>query len=271
MIEKPNTPPPLSKLPMPPPISVGSFPFPEIWTAEIAALAKEHAREMYPNEVSGIVTKDCKYERLDNKSKEPTEEVGVSDEDAIRISSAAVYFHSHPNGPACPSLSDMWLQMQLEIPFVIYCVDTNDLFCWGHGLHKPPLLGRAFRHGIFDCYSLVRDWFKEEKGVELIDRPREWDWWLHGENFYERHFSEAGFMKIPKEEATQIGDALLFKFNYRVIMHAAIVVEKDLLLHHISGQYPYDPTRLSATVPRTRWVRHALTGMRYVGRVEDAS
>lgn len=282
MIEKPSIP-AVSRKPVPLPTDIvaqhqasqpgaSSRAMPILWTPDVMALAKAHARDVFPEEASGIVTRDGVYQRLTNRSKTPTEEVGVSDEDMVKLAEAAMYFHSHPNGPACPSMADMRLQMQLEIPFAIYSVDTNDLFAWGDSLHKPPLIGRAFRHGISDCYSLVRDWFLQEKGVTLIDRPREWDWWLNGtDNFYDDGFKEAGFIKIPKEEATQKGDALLFQFKYKVIMHAAIVVDKDLLLHHISGQYPYDPSRISGTVPRLRWVRHAVTGMRYVGGQTDGA
>ena len=39
-------------------------------------------------------------------------------------------------------------------------------------IYKPPLLGREWVWGVTDCWSLVVDWYKEEKGIKLKDYQR---------------------------------------------------------------------------------------------------
>ena len=69
-------------------------------------------------------------------------------------------------------------------------------------------------------------------------------------------FTALGFERISPQEAIQPGDVLLFAFRFGVPMHGAVVVDRDLLMHHSAGQRAYDRTRLSATlVPRLRYER----------------
>jgi cell wall-associated NlpC family hydrolase len=158
----------------------------------------------------------------------------------------------------------MRYQMQLAIPFVVMCWPLYDVFWWGDQLAPSPLIGRGFRHGVHDCYSLLRDYYVEKFGVRLIDEPRDWNWWddKQGLDLYRQHFDAAGFRVIDKREATQVGDGLLMSFNYRVPMHGAVVWDNDLILHHPAGMKPVDPTRLSVVAPRSRFIRHVALALR---------
>jgi proteasome lid subunit RPN8/RPN11 len=236
--------------------------FPEAWTQEVAEAAYNHAAEVYPHEAAGIVERGA-YVRLDNRSTTPGEDVKLSDEELVRVAQAEVFFHSHPDAPGVPSEHDMVYQKQLGVPFVVMCLPIYDCFAWGDTLARAPIMGRGFRHGVHDCYSLVRDWYREAGIVDLDEWPRGWEWWTRaGQNLYRDNFEATGFQQIPVSEATQRGDGLLFAFNYKVPMHAALVVDKDLLLHHASGSRAVDATRLSTLVPRLRLVRHAVMAVR---------
>jgi proteasome lid subunit RPN8/RPN11 len=239
----------------------GSPSFPASWTPQVFEAAYQHAIEAYPKEAAGMVV-DGDYVRLDNLSTSPDHDVVLSDADLIRVANAELFFHSHPDAPACPSEQDMLYQEQLGIPFVVICLPVFDLFCWGDMLQRAPLLGRSFRHGINDCYSLVRDFYDEYGIAQLPGKARGWGWWNKNQNLYVENFERANFVAIPPDEAVRNGDLLLFKFTFPVPMHAAIVIERDLLMHHMSGDKPYDPTRLSVAVPRTRLIRHAVMGLR---------
>ena len=148
---------------------------PAAWTDDMHEAAKAHAAESYPSEAVGIVERG-QYVRLDNRSAEPTKDVHLSDEDLMRVASADVFFHSHPDGIGSPSSTDMVYQQQLGIPFVVIVWPLYDVFWWGDSLARAPLIGRGFRHGVHDCMSLIRDHF-QGKGVVFADHPREWDWW----------------------------------------------------------------------------------------------
>jgi proteasome lid subunit RPN8/RPN11 len=236
---------------------------PAAWTDAVHAAAKQHCADAYPQEAVGIV-EGGQYVRLDNRSTEPTKDVALSDDDLLRVAKAEVFFHSHPDGVGSPSASDMRYQMQLAIPFVVMCWPLYDVFWWGDQLTPAPLIGRGFRHGVHDCYSLLRDYYVEKFGVRLIDEPRDWNWWddKQGLDLYRQHFDAAGFRVIDKREATQVGDGLLMAFNYRVPMHGAVVWDNDLILHHPAGLKAVDPTRLSVVAPRSRFIRHVALALR---------
>lgn len=237
---------------------------PSAWTDAIHQAAKQHTGDAYPHEAVGIAERG-EYVRLENRSAEPGKDVALSDEDLMRVASADVFFHSHPDGLGCPSESDMRYQAQLGIPFVVMCWPLYDVFWWGDELAMAPLLGRGFRHGVHDCYSLVRDYYRSERRILLPDQARSWDWWskASGQDHYRAHFEEAGFHKIDVRDATQPGDGLLMSFAYAVPMHGAVVMDRDLIMHHPAGVKAVDPTRLSCLVPRTRYLRHVTMALRH--------
>jgi cell wall-associated NlpC family hydrolase len=236
--------------------------FPAAWTREIAEAAYEHAATAFPAEAAGYVEGGV-YFPLDNQSSTPSDDVRISDTDLLRVAGADLFFHSHPNANGCPSETDMVYQQQLGIPFVVMTLPHYDIFAFGDMLKRAPLIGRGFRHGVHDCYALVRDWYLEKGITKLWDQPRGWEWWSNKQNLYVENFAAAGFDKIDRDAATRQGDLLLFNFNYGVPMHAALVIDGGLLMHHASGTKAVDPTRLSTLVPRQRMVRHASMALRH--------
>jgi proteasome lid subunit RPN8/RPN11 len=234
--------------------------WPEAWTAEIHQAARDHTAEVYPLEAAGIV-EGGQYVRLDNISRTPDADVFLSDADLLRVADADVFFHSHPDGLGSPSQTDMVYQIQLGIPFVVMVWPVPDTFCWGDMLKPAPLVGRGFRHGVHDCCSLIRDFFREQ-GIEFHDGPRDWEWWTKGQDLYTENFERAGFVRIDPATATQRGDLVLMNFNNKVPMHGAVVLDQHLLLHHAAGVRAVDSTRLSAAVPRVRYTRHFTMGLR---------
>jgi len=235
---------------------------PRAWTPAIDEVARAHAIAEFPKEAAGIVTSN-QWQPLDNVSTTPDDDVLLSDEDLLRVANADLFFHSHPNGLGSPSAHDMIYQQQLGIPFVILSLPDPDLFAFGDQLSPQPLLGRGFRHGVHDCYGLMRDWYRL-RGIDVPDKPRDWSWWSKGENLYLDGFEATGFERIDPSLATQEGDVLLFNFNHAVPMHGALVIGNGLLLHHASGAKAVDPTRLSATVPRARYQHLATYALRHV-------
>jgi cell wall-associated NlpC family hydrolase len=237
-------------------------PMPAEWTPEINAAALDHARELYPKEAAGIV-EDGRYVRLENRAGDKAaDEIHLSDDDMLRVAGAQVFFHSHPDGIGAPSAADMIYQEQLGIPFVIAVLPAVDVFAFGDQLGRAPLLGRGFRHGVHDCYAVIRDWY-EERGVHLPNGMRDWEWWSKGQNLYIENFERAGFYVIEPSAATRPGDVLLFTFHYKVPMHGAVVHEGHLFLHHPSGSKPVDATRISCLTPRLRYEQHISLALRH--------
>jgi len=244
----------------------------ELLTPQIIEDLSRHAVEAYPQESVGVILTEGPYRRLTNVAKDP-ERFAVWDTkefDPLYISGQVrALVHSHPNGPNCPSGSDMRAQVQFGIPFVI--VSTNGTGClpplaWGDSLEPPPLLDRPFMHGVTDCYALIRDYYWLERQIRLPEFPRDWDWWLHkGVNLYDDGFQRAGFVEIDTQDVRD-GDVVLFKIRSEVTNHGAIVVDNcGRILHHAAHREPWDPTRRSKYDTLGRWKDYATRWLRYTG------
>jgi cell wall-associated NlpC family hydrolase len=241
------------------------------WTDTISADAWAHAADAYPHESLGIAWPGLGglYERLANESPEPDRYAAVSDVDIKRITAAgAMVVHSHPDGPQCPSAADMRCQAAWGVPFVVLPIRANGpmgpAFGWGYG-EELPYEGRPFRHGIWDCFRLIRDWFERERGIIIPDTPRDWEWWHHTPDLdlYRAGSAAQGFRDIPINDATHTGDVIFYTLRAKIPQHAAIVVDPHLILHHPAGMLEWDPGRRSTRDLRSRWQPFATAAVRH--------
>ncbi len=148
--------------------------------------------------------------------------------------------HSHPDDDAHPSEADRWLCHASGLPWFIVAVPGP---AWQPLWPEPlPLLERQFVHGVVDCYTLVRDYYARELGIELPDFERADDWWNHGGDLYRQNFGAAGFAAVEGEP--RLHDVLLMQVAARVPNHAAVWVGSDpampgtapRILHHLYGR-----------------------------------
>lgn len=222
-----------------------------------------HALDQYPEESIGYLDRGGRYVALENVSPDPLLFAlprASSIAAAMHRGDFRALCHSHPGGPDCPSEADMRAQHEMAAPFVI--VSTNGQACapafaWGDELlDDEPLVGRQFRHGVRDCYALVRVWWFRRTGERLPDYPRNWEWWLDptpGEkDLYRRYFADAGFREIDRDEARP-GDCWLAAIRSDVPNHAGVYLDEGLALHHPSSGLANDPMRLSKRESIARW------------------
>ena len=209
-----------------------------------AAMADDH-------EICGYVL-DGKVFFVENQSESPAETFSTQEvpDDAQAI------FHSHPGGPFYPSKLDMQQQMATDIPWAIACThpQRNEVFWFGDPVPSPPLLGRGFRHGVTDCYELIRDYYWQIHNIRLKQKPRSWEWWHDGERMYEDNFVDVGFFEVPMSEIAP-SDVFLATINSETPNHAGVYIGDGLILHHVSSRSGYDPTRLSVIEPAARWMK----------------
>lgn len=231
--------------------------------------ARDHALQEWPNEAVGIVVAN-RYRRLFNISDDiknkarwdPKEIAG-----AYATGQLQAMIHSHPNGQASPSHVDMVMQTIASVPWGVVVLKEFDKdgvltpaysesFFWGDGVTIIPFVGRTFRHGVHDCYGLIRDWYNVQRGIILTNYPREDGWWEpKGEgNILDDQFVKEGFIKLDDFNEVDIGDILLFQVDAAVTNHCSVYLGEGLMLHHIYG-------RLSTEVPAIRYraaLRHVL-------------
>jgi cell wall-associated NlpC family hydrolase len=95
--------------------------------------------------------------------------------------------------------------------------------------------GRPFIHGMFDCYTLVRDYYKRKFNIFLpTNIQRDWEWWNKGENLYLENAKNCLFEEV---EDIKKHDVLLMKINSPVPNHAAIYLGEGKILHHMAGRF----------------------------------
>ena len=200
--------------------------------------------EQYPNEACAYVMQG-KLLPVANISPDPQNEFELGVSDALLMSSADGFIHSHPDGKLRPSAADMQTQMQWDKPFgIVTCtVDScSTSLWWGDHILGIQLEERPFVHGIFDCYSLVRAEKYQRDGILLGDYPRNYEWWERNpdgtiENLYEVNFERYGYTVVNSTEALELGDVVFMKINSEVVSHAAIYQGNGLILHHLRDRF----------------------------------
>ncbi len=188
----------------------------------------------------------------DNVAQDPTTKFLIAEvpEDAQAI------FHSHPGGPFYPSEHDMRQQEATAKPWGIACTSGHhsEVFWFGDDAPKAPIIGRPFRHGVSDCYELIRDFYKEVHGISLMNVPRDWEWWHKGGDLYSLGFEKAGFHEVSLEEVLP-GDVFLASVASDKTNHGGIYLGNGLILHHTTAKDGFDPYRLSCVEPAARWMK----------------
>lgn len=237
--------------------------------AQINAAIFDHAIKQYPRESCGLIIND-KYNPTRNMAKDPKSDFLISRATWKRLANKGevqAVVHSHPDGPAEPSRSDMRGQVSTEVPWgiVVPTIPTAedetkprviDGFWWGDFLLDEPLIGRSFRHGVRDCYSLVRSWWWQERKVLLPEYPRDMEWWDQGEDMYSKGFEAAGFRPLAIGEQPEKGDGFLAQIRSPVPNHAGVYLGDALILHHVMGQLSRrDSVYRYTNLISNRWLR----------------
>lgn len=228
---------------------------------------QDHAVNDYPNEACGFVLSEGYLPQVNiSDTPDRTFKISARATKWAQKNGLLAVVHSHANGGHYPSENDMRGQRSTAVPWFICNVDDGvptDFFGWGEPSNLN-LVGRSFRHGVTDCYSIIRDWFFQNRKITLPDYPRGWDWWKEGGDLYSRFFADAGFAEVEPGDVRQ-GDVFLATIGSRVINHAGVYVGNGLILHQLSGKHGYAPDRLSCRVPVTPWLKHVNFWIRYHG------
>lgn len=215
------------------------------------AAVLEHARREYPRECCGLIIVrrgreryvPCRNTAIGSEHFIlPGEDFAAAEEQGTVMA----VVHSHPDAPATPSQADRVSCEASGLPWHIVRVDRAELD--DHSLdlqtiepsgYQAPLVGREFAHGVLDCYALVRDWYRIERGIVLPDFERRDDWWLTGENLYLDNFRAAGFEPVADGAPLKVGDGILMQVRSpQHPNHAGVYIDEGFqwMLHHAHGR-----------------------------------
>lgn len=271
-----------------------------VWLFEaLKADIVAHAEAVFPEECVGVVV-GGKYVPLENVDPEPEKFFSMSPADERRYvfgpdAEAQAVVHSHPDGPLYPTYPDMKAHLLVGLPFVM--IGHNTATGWnywemGDHLLDLPLDDRVFRHGVTDCFSALRSWWWQKKGIKFPDIARRDNWWepvfsrtlpdgspdlnsqveLPQDNLYADHFVEWGFRELSQEEIgencsqLQPGDIFLYRLNRAFAGIPARSIETHGGVYAGDGEiYHHLPERKSAFDAAEGWARNASRWLRYEG------
>lgn len=219
----------------------------------VVRASQAHAAEVYPEESVGIVV-DGEYIALENTHEDPENHFKIDPdvlaEYAYQIE-AVIHSHNLQIHRPQPSQKDMETQMEWGIPFGIQLINESgpgNIIWFGDQLETADLEARPYVFGVYDCFSIWRDYYKLELGIDLPDVPRDENFYLNGQNLYEDHAAEFGFQKVPFEDL-QPNDIILLRIRSKDIPnHGIVYLGGDQGLHHM-------PFKASARESINRYIR----------------
>lgn len=199
---------------------------------------KNHALQDSPNESCGvIIVKKGKevYIPCKNIAINKTNDFIINPEDyagAEDIGDITYIVHSHPISEPIPSQTDLISIEKNNIPWIIINPGTGKYTITNPSLFKLPLVGREFKHGLIDCYTLVRDYYNEVLNIKLKDYKRPDEWWNKTNlNLYIDHYQDEGFIQVL-DGSLQEHDLIFMRVGSDRDNHAAIYIGNNMILHH---------------------------------------
>lgn len=222
----------------------------------ILAAVQKHAAAEYPRECCGLIVQIGRAQRYipcENTAAEPGEEFRIAPEayaDAEDAGKVIAVVHSHPDATSRPSAADVAMCNASGLPWYILSWPENDLRVI-NPVDQVPLLGRAFVHGVQDCWQVCADWFERARGLTSPHYQRDDGWWENadGPSHYEDLYEAAGFFRV---DVPQRGDLIIMEIGRTLRPnHAGIYLGDDpslpgeaakvfgagpFLLHHLYGK-----------------------------------
>lgn len=243
----------------------------------LTAFVKECGFNAYPNEACGFVLADAKgkpfYIECENKSDDPQFQFLIDPNDFLEAEKKGTIvgcWHTHCNIPPTASEADKQGCKNTQVPwFIGSVIEENDERRF-EGLelvevddeYEAPLIGRPYTFGVFDCFSLMRDYYKRELKIDLPELPRTERIW-ESEPDYMAHqaVTHFGFVEMKPDTEAILGDLFFIQTGRDGADHICIYVGDDRVLHQMRN-------RLSRTdiYGGSYWQEHTLSHWRHKSR-----
>ncbi len=174
-----------------------------------------------------------KFFPCENKADDPRQDFVIDPYDYKAVADegdVVGVIHSHPNAEPIPSPVDRAACNRLGIPWYIF--GWNDEWVKLEPQEESfDLIGRPFVFGVYDCYTIVKDYFAKQDIHFKPDWDYEWDFWKKGKNYYLERYASEGFTKVT-DDTLQLHDVILMALGADTTNHAGIYVGRGKMLHH---------------------------------------
>ena len=208
---------------------------------------QEAAIAAFPHEACGFVLAGkAKPEVMvcRNVAESPTTEFVIHEQDYLTAwdhHTVIGVWHTHVDSSPRASDADLAGCENSGMPWFILAVHQRLDGLWdfdGPVTIQPtgfemPYIGRPYLWKTFDCWTLVRDWYRREHGIILGERPRVERYWEQGYNLLGDNWESEGFFLVNTDEYLA-GDVLLLGSP----IHNSVVLclGGSRLLYHFQGR-----------------------------------
>tara|TARA_R100000773_G_scaffold2045_1_gene2783 strand:+ start:2981 stop:3691 length:711 start_codon:yes stop_codon:yes gene_type:complete len=227
-----------------------------IWKTE----AEKHAQDCFPQESCGllaIINGQETYWPCKNLADNSIGFFIIDPDDWAECEDTGEIVgvvHSHPKGCATPSETDFKSCEHLGYPWYIFSLQEkywHEFKPKGYD-KKAEIIGRRWVWGLHDCWSVIHDWYEQEKNIKLKnwERPKNLKEFCKNPMF-EKCAEETGFVLRNKNEDLEKGDVLLFEGSYKKLSHVGLYIGDQTILEHnlnqLSCRRIYDLNYIQAT------------------------
>lgn len=233
----------------------------------------------FPNEACGFVVstganKKATIVECRNDALYPKTQFIINSDEYLRVSEMGEIigiWHTHTNGNTKPSESDLYGCEATNLPWYLISVEQaedgfkhSDLISFTPNGYEAPYVGRPYVFGSFDCWTLCKDFYKREFGIQLKDYPRIENFWTKDEsNYFITKTDECDLIDVTGQPI-QYGDIVFIQTDSSGNpSHSAIYVGDEQILHHCIGRL----SKHDMYVHGSYWLKHTVKQVRHKNNV----
>jgi len=236
-----------------------------------------YCKSKVPEEACGLIVHNARgYEFVpcDNMAEDKEHNFSISDQIMLKHSRELVsIFHSHvENGTPAVTLADIKTCEAWGCLGSIVFLSSNDsnicsdLVFYGNNTTYRNYIGRPYYYNVFDCFTLIRDFYYHDLGKSLDFVYSDYGWWEkaeHAESLYLNEYKRLGFEEFDITKPLQVGDILAMRLGRsKCINHGTIYIGNNKILHHLEG-------KLSCVESFGKYSNRIERGFRYASNNEN--
>lgn len=204
---------------------------------DIIALAKENPNE----EICGLLYytfHDLKLYKCNNIENNKTEDFQIDHKeylDCLKLGTPCGIYHSHciPDTTAFTQ-SDLDLAEEMALPIYVYGVKDEKFQGFIPKSYQLLLEGLPYIWGTFDCYEIIRIYFRQKYNIYMNDYDRDSSYIYDERDVITENFEKEGFIKI--NSPIKKDDVLVFSSTLARPQHFIIFLGNSRGLHHPLGK-----------------------------------
>jgi len=144
----------------------------------------------------------------------------------------AVY-HSHPTTSVEFSEADKRVAEETLIPILVYSIPDDAFAYYTPTGHCAPVEGRLFVPLVFDCVNLVRDYLKQETGVNIGDLRRDLSTIQLGTDQMKAYCETNGFEIVTGHPLKKYDIVVMQLGRVELPNHVAVYIGGGQIIHQV--------------------------------------